>query len=65
MGGFVWISSFVICSIYVMNYAKKVQKNPQLSLMSEGEKKIGCEEYGNTEAVIEPPTTEVAGFLLR
>lgn len=51
MGGFVWISSFVICSIYVMNYAKKVQKNPQLSLMSEGEKKIGWEEYGNTEAV--------------
>jgi len=55
MGGFIWLSSFAVCSFYVMHYAKKVKENPTVSLMTDEEKKNGDIKYRDNDVLKQIP----------
>jgi uncharacterized ion transporter superfamily protein YfcC len=56
MGCFVWLSSYAVSAFFVMQYAKKVQKDPEFSLMTKAEKENGTKEFGNPELFDKEPT---------
>lgn len=63
IGCFVWLSSYAISVFYVMRYAKKVQKKPELSLMTEEEKKEGIKEFSNPDLLDKVPVFDLKAKL--
>lgn len=47
LGALVWLSSYAISCFFTMRYAKRVQKKPELSCMTEEEKIAGKEQFYN------------------
>lgn len=55
LGAIIWISSYLISCYFVMSYAKKIQKKPALSYMTEEEKKAGYDQFYNDNILKENP----------